>query len=100
MLMLSDEGSAVVEYLNWLIFFMSMGRGYVSELRPPTPLLFSPEMIYEHGEPWWNDTDRRKFLIRPPELCGNCSSSHLVAKQEDTANEIINVANELYPLYS
>jgi hypothetical protein len=97
MWMLSDEGNAVVEYLNWLIFFMSMGRGYVYELRPPTPLLFFPEMIYEHGEPWRNDTDRRKFLIRRPEHCGNCSGSHLVAKQGDTAKEIINVANELYP---
>jgi hypothetical protein len=25
-------------------------------------------MIYEHGEPWWNDVDRRKLLIRPPEF--------------------------------
>jgi hypothetical protein len=23
-----------------------------------TSLLFIPQMIYEHGEPWWNDTDR------------------------------------------
>jgi hypothetical protein len=23
-------------------------------------LLFIPQMIYDYGEPWWNDTDRRK----------------------------------------
>jgi hypothetical protein len=22
-------------------------------------LLFIPQVIYKHGEPWWNDTDRR-----------------------------------------
>jgi hypothetical protein len=30
-----------------------MGRDYVSELRPPTGLLFIPRVISEHGEPWW-----------------------------------------------
>jgi hypothetical protein len=30
-------------------FFMSKGRDYVSELRPPTGLLFFPYMIYECG---------------------------------------------------
>jgi hypothetical protein len=37
---------------------MSMGWDYVSELRPPANLLFIPQMIYEHGEPWWNDIGR------------------------------------------
>jgi len=32
-------------------------RLYVYELRPPTGLLFIPQLIYEHGEPWWNDID-------------------------------------------
>jgi hypothetical protein len=39
---------------------MSVGRDYVSELRPPTGLLFIPQMIYEYGGPWWNDIDRKK----------------------------------------
>jgi hypothetical protein len=39
-------------------------------------------MIYEPGVPWWNDIDRGK-LIYPPELSGNLTSSHLVAKQEE-----------------
>jgi hypothetical protein len=43
-----------------LLSFMSTRRDYVSELRPLTGLLFIPEMIYDSGEPWWNDTDRGK----------------------------------------
>jgi hypothetical protein len=39
---------------------MSMGRDYVSELRPPTGLLFIPQIIYEYEQPRWNDTDRGK----------------------------------------
>jgi hypothetical protein len=45
--------------------------------------LFTPKVIYEHGEPWWNDIDRRKFLIFPPQLSGNPTISHLVANQEE-----------------
>jgi hypothetical protein len=40
-------------------------------------------VIYEHGEPRWNDIDRRKLLIRPPELSGNPAISHPEAKQEE-----------------
>jgi hypothetical protein len=50
---------------------MSMGFDYVSELRPPTGLLFIPQVIYEHGDPWWNKIDRGKLLIFPQELSGN-----------------------------
>jgi hypothetical protein len=28
-------------------------------------------VIYGHGKAWWNDIDRRKLLILPPELSGN-----------------------------
>jgi hypothetical protein len=42
-------------------------------------ILFIPQVIYELGEPWWNDVDRGK-LIRSPELSGNPTSSHLAAK--------------------
>jgi hypothetical protein len=38
----------------WLIM---MGWEYVSELQPPTGLLFTPHIIYEYGQPRWNDTD-------------------------------------------
>jgi hypothetical protein len=40
--------------------FMSMRRDYVSELRPPTSLLFIPHVIHEYGEPRWNDIERVK----------------------------------------
>jgi hypothetical protein len=46
----------LVLIIDWLI--MSMGWDYVSELRRPTGILFIPQVIYEHGEPWWNDIDR------------------------------------------
>jgi hypothetical protein len=37
--------------IDWLIM---MGWDYVSELRPPTGLLFIPWVICEHGElGWW-----------------------------------------------
>jgi hypothetical protein len=39
---------------------MSMEWEYVFELRPKTDLLFTPQMVYDYGQPWWNDTDRVK----------------------------------------
>jgi hypothetical protein len=36
--------------INW---FIMMGWVYVSQLQPPTGLLFIPLVICEHGEPWW-----------------------------------------------
>jgi hypothetical protein len=38
---------------------MSMGSDYVSKLRPPTDLLFTSQVIYKHGQPLWDDIDRR-----------------------------------------
>jgi hypothetical protein len=46
--------------LDIKILFMSMGWNYVSELRPPTGLLFILNMIYGHEETRWNDIDRGK----------------------------------------
>jgi hypothetical protein len=40
--------------------FMSVGSDWVSELPPPAGLLLILQMIYECGEPWQNDNDRRK----------------------------------------
>jgi hypothetical protein len=40
------------------MLFMSIGRDCASELPPPTGLLFIPQMIYEYGEPRWNNIDR------------------------------------------
>jgi hypothetical protein len=41
----------------------------------------------EHGEPWWNDIDRRELLTHPPELSGNPTSSHLVAMHGELEKE-------------
>jgi hypothetical protein len=51
-----------------------------------------PGDIYERGEPWWNDIDRGKLLIRSTQLSGNPNSSYLVAKQEELTNEMIFVS--------
>jgi hypothetical protein len=59
-----------------------MGSDDVSELRPPTGLLFIPQVIYEYGEQWWNDICRGILLIRLSELYGNPTSSHLVAEEK------------------
>jgi hypothetical protein len=59
-----------------ITMIMPMGRDYVSELRPPTGLLFIPQVIYEHGEPWWNCIHRGN-LILPPDLSGNPTSREI-----------------------
>jgi hypothetical protein len=35
----------------------------VSKLQPSMDLLFIPQMIYEYGEPWWNDIVRGKLKL-------------------------------------
>jgi hypothetical protein len=59
---------------------MSMARDYVSELRPPTGLLFIPKMIYEYGQPRWNDIDRRKQKTSDKDL----SHYHLALHKSHT----------------
>jgi hypothetical protein len=55
-----------------MIMIMSIRSDYVSELPPPTGILFTPYVIHEYGAPWWNDdVDRGKLLTRPPEVSGN-----------------------------
>jgi hypothetical protein len=56
---------------------MSMRWDYVSELRPPTGMLFVPQVMYEYIKPRWNNIVRLKLLIRPSSL------EILPAKQED-----------------
>jgi hypothetical protein len=40
-------------------------------------------VIFDNGEPYWNDIGRGKLLVRPPELSGNFTRSHLVAKRDE-----------------
>jgi hypothetical protein len=77
-----------------MIMIMSMGET-VSELLPPTCLLFIPQEIYELGEPWGNDTDRVRHLIDPPGLWQSYQHIYLVAKQEELAKKIINLALQI-----
>jgi hypothetical protein len=48
-----------------VMIIMLIKSDHVSELWPPTDLLFIPQVIYEHGEPWLNDDVDRKLLIHP-----------------------------------
>jgi hypothetical protein len=57
-----------------MMMIKPMERDFVSELQAPTSSLFIPQVINEHREPWWNDIDRGKLVIRPPQLSGNSTS--------------------------
>jgi hypothetical protein len=60
----------IVSYLlkKLIMMIVSMGWDYISELLPPTGLLFVHHAIYEHCVPWWKAIDREQLLIYPPEL--------------------------------
>jgi hypothetical protein len=53
---------------------------HISELQPPVGLLFMPQMIYEYGEQWWNDTDMGK----PKNSVKNLSRCHFVHQKSHT----------------
>jgi hypothetical protein len=59
--------------------FMSVGWDCVSELRPPTGLLFIHQVIYEYREPRWNDIDRGIRKIQRKACPRNPSRSWLDA---------------------
>jgi hypothetical protein len=52
----------------------------------PIGLLFIPQVIYKHGEQWWNDFNRGK-LICPPAVSSNPTSSHLVTNYDELGKE-------------
>jgi hypothetical protein len=45
-----------------------------SHWRRLTDILFIRQVIFEHGERWWNDMDRRKLQILPLNLSGSPTS--------------------------
>jgi hypothetical protein len=45
------------------MMMMSMGCDYISDMQAPMGLLFIPQVIYEHGEPWWNHIERENSLF-------------------------------------
>jgi hypothetical protein len=53
---------------------MSMGYEYTAELQPLKGLLFSPQVIHTHGEPWWNDIDMGIQLTLPSQASANPNS--------------------------
>jgi hypothetical protein len=53
------------------VYVHVVGWHYVSELRPPVALLFIPQVMYEYGETWWNDINRKT-----KGLCDSLSHYH------------------------
>jgi hypothetical protein len=55
------------------LLFISMWWYYVTDMRPPTGLLFAPQIVHEYGEQRWNYTDRENWRTRrkrvPVTLC-------------------------------
>jgi hypothetical protein len=45
-------------------------------------------VIYEHEELLWNDVDRIKLLIRPPELSGSLAAESSGSKHEEPAKDL------------
>jgi hypothetical protein len=75
---------------------VSKGWDHVSELQLLTGLLFIPDVICEHGEPRWNDIDRKK-LIHLPELSGNPTSRAINYQiRRNSANEVMKLIFEVY----
>jgi hypothetical protein len=71
-----------------LMITMSTELDYVSEMRPPTCLFFIPRVIYQHGEPWWNDIDRGNSLLVNQSSLVFLKQSHLVENQKEVAKQM------------
>jgi hypothetical protein len=72
------------------IIMVSVGWNYIFELRPPVGLLFTPQVIYEHGEPWYQQGKTPDSSARA--LWNSYWQSRLVAEQEKVGKEMINFA--------
>jgi hypothetical protein len=75
-----------------MMIIISTCRDYVYKLRPPKGLLFFPQTIHEHGEPWWIDIDRKTPESSTRPFWQSYQQSYLVAKQEGLAKKIMNFA--------
>jgi hypothetical protein len=51
----------------------------------------SGDKLYKHGDPWWNDRGKASDSSTTA-IWQSYQQSHLVAKQEDLAKEIMNLA--------
>jgi hypothetical protein len=75
------------------MIILLMGWDYVSELLPITGLSFIPQVIYEYGEPWWNDdVNRRKLLTHLATLPAETSGS----KQDEWAKGMKSISVHTY----
>jgi hypothetical protein len=83
------QNSEAIVMMIIIMMNMSMRWDYVSQLRPPTGLLFISQVIHKHGEPWLNDIDKGKLLIHPLEFSGNTTSHHLVTTQKEMEKKMI-----------
>jgi hypothetical protein len=54
-----------------------------------------PQVAYLSMENHGGIISTEEFLIRPPELSGNPTSSNLVAKKKELAKEMINLSFEV-----
>jgi hypothetical protein len=52
------------------VYFNTHDNDHVNGVRLCLRTAAIQQIIYEHGQPRWNDIDRRKLLIRPLKLCG------------------------------
>jgi hypothetical protein len=73
------------------MMIMSMGWDYVSELGPPTDLLFVPQMMYEHGQTWWIMSTENSWLVHQSSLA-ILPAEPSGSKQDKRAKIMINLA--------
>jgi hypothetical protein len=79
---------------DMMMMIASMVWDNISDLRPPT-VIYITRVIYEHREQWWNDAERGKIQIRPLELSGNPTSSHMAAcRRNGRRNDEFDLAKE------
>jgi hypothetical protein len=77
-----------------MIMIISMVRDYVSDLRPPTCLLFIPQVIYGHGKSCCNDIDRGKLICHHSSLeivLAESSSSKVTGTAKEIMNSLQNI---------
>jgi hypothetical protein len=61
-------------------------------MRQTTDLLFISKVIYEHGEPWWNDDFDKKLPILPKALYDYPTTELSASKQEERTKGMMNLA--------
>jgi hypothetical protein len=66
---------------------MSLWRHYVSELLPPTGLLFIPQLIYAHVEQWGEWSRQENLFVHRSSLA-ILPASHLVASRRNGRREL------------